>query len=323
MTDFLLLEKIYKMIKDTPKPRIMFRKGITLRGHFRPYMSFSDLTKAQMFDSPDRVTPVTVRFSSMLGDNGTADTMRNIRAMDAKFSTSQGNYDMMCRSLPVSFINDPMKFGSLMSAFSRRSAFDGVNRGAFWQFIVENPEAVNCVLRFFSCKGLSDSYIYIDMFSVNSVIWENCCGQKRLVRYRWQPFTVDSSAFCDKTTVMDMNTAEFLASYDPDRGLRQIISSLAKGSLPCFELHIQMKEYSPAAERTFSRQTLCWNEKLYPPVAAGRMRLETLEENCRKSELLSFAPGRTVDGIALCRNEMADFKDFLYRIEAAERGGIV
>jgi len=322
MTDFLLFENLYKMIKDTPKPRMMFRKGITARGYFRPYMAFSDHTKAQLFDSPDRITPVTVRFSSMLGDNGTADTVRNIKGMDVKFSTSQGKYDMMCRSLSVAFINEPSKFEALRNAFTRRIPFDGINKAAFWRFITENPEAVNCGLRLFSHRGLSDSYIYIDMFSVNTVIWENKYGEKWLVRCRWKPIIERESEHHGRSTVMDLNTAEFLAGFDADRGLRQIASSIAKGSFPCFELQLQMMKYSRTAERLCIIPTLCWNEKLHPPVAAGRMTLQTLEENFRESELLSFAPGRTVEGIALCRNEMADFLDHLYRIEAAERGGI-
>ena len=323
MADFLLLEQLYKIIRDIPKPRVIFRKGIIARGFFRPYMSFSDYTKAQLFDSPERITPVTVRFSSMLGDRGTPDTVRNIKGMDAKFHTAHGNYDMMCRSLPVCFTDSVEKYEAFKEAFSRLNLFDGVNSSAFWRFIVDNPEALNCCLRFFSCRGLSDSYIYINMFSVNTVIWENEKGEKRFIRYRWCPVKEDGSRSDASRKFKDSNTAEFLAGFDPDRGFREIYADITEGRFPHFELQVQMMEDSSMFQKSCRRQTLCWNEKLFPVTSVGRMRLETLEENCRESDLLSFAPGRTVEGIELYRDEMSAFMDHFFRIEAIERGAPV
>ena len=46
MTDFQMLEHIQRMIKEMPRPRLLFRKGLTVRGFFRPYMSFADHTQA-------------------------------------------------------------------------------------------------------------------------------------------------------------------------------------------------------------------------------------------------------------------------------------
>ena len=323
MADFLLLEQIYKMIRDIPKPRVIFRKGIVARGFFRPYMSFSDYTKAQLFDSPDRITPVTVRFSSMLGDRGTPDTVRNIKGMDAKFHTAHGNYDLMCCSLPVYFTDSVEKLEAFKAAFSELNLFDGVNSSAFWRFIVDNPEALNCGLRFFSCKGLSYSYIYINMFSVNTSIWENEKGEKRYVRYRWRPVSENGSKFNADRKFTDCNTAEFLAGFDPDRGIREIYGNLIEGRFLHFELQVQMMEDNSIFLNTCSRHTLCWNEKLFPPTAVGKMRLETLEENCRESDLVSFAPGRTVEGIELCRNGISDLMDLFYRLESVERGASV
>ena len=104
MTDFLLFESLHKMIKETQKPRLMHKKGTCVKGYFRPFISLSDLTEASIFNSVDNVTPVSIRFSSMLGDNGTADSRRNIKCMSVKFHSIDGVYDMICQSLPVFFI---------------------------------------------------------------------------------------------------------------------------------------------------------------------------------------------------------------------------
>ena len=108
MTDFQMLEQIQRMIKEMPRPRLLFRKGLTVRGFFRPYMSFADHTQAEIFSSTDEVTPVTVRFASMFGQKGTADTVRNIKGMSVKFHGSE-EYDMVCQSIPVFFIDEKQK----------------------------------------------------------------------------------------------------------------------------------------------------------------------------------------------------------------------
>ena len=123
MTDFLLLEQLYKMIKGIPRPRLMFKKGIVLHGYFRPYMSLRDYTKSAIFEDADKVIPVIVRFQAMLGSGGTADTMRNIKGMNIKFLIDNNEYDMICQNIPVRFINDKEKLLDLFKIFYKREQF--------------------------------------------------------------------------------------------------------------------------------------------------------------------------------------------------------
>lgn len=51
------------------------------------------LTKADFLSSADKITPVFVRFSTVQGGAGSADTVRDIRGFATKFYTDEGIFD--------------------------------------------------------------------------------------------------------------------------------------------------------------------------------------------------------------------------------------
>jgi catalase len=57
-----------------------------------------------------RETPVFLRFSTVLGSRGSADTVRDVRGFACKFYTEEGNWDIVGNNIPVFFIQDSMKF---------------------------------------------------------------------------------------------------------------------------------------------------------------------------------------------------------------------
>lgn len=318
MTDYLLLEKLHRMIKNISKPRLMFRKGVSAKGFFRPYMSLSDYTRASIFRDFDEITPVTVRFSSMLGDRGTADTSRNIKSMNVKFISGEGRYDMLCHNLPVFFIHDETKFLEMAEAFTKKERFDGVNRDAFWRFIADNPESMNCALRFYSNECLTSSFVDINWYSANNTIWENEKGEKFLVRYKWTPVKDGESASGES---LDRISAEFMAGFDIDCAEDSLRSSISSGQFPCYEMSVQMMDHNTASDAEILKGTLIWDEETNPPVTAGIMKLvEIPDDQKRECDLLSFVPGRTIDGIEICRDGFTDVINYIYQTEAVERG---
>ncbi len=50
---------------------------------------------ATFLTDPAVRTPVFVRFSTVAGSRGSADTVRDVRGFATKFSTAQGNYDLV------------------------------------------------------------------------------------------------------------------------------------------------------------------------------------------------------------------------------------
>lgn len=320
MTDFLLLEELQRIIKEIPKPRLLFRKGITAQGFFRPYMSLADYTKAQMFSGAGVITPVKVRFSAMLGDYGTADTVRNIKKLEVRFMSEQGIYDMICHSLPVQLINDKDKLRDMFGIFCRKRWFDGINTESFWQFVTDNPEAVNAAVHLYSHEGLSDNYTNIKLYSVNTAKWINSTGTEFFVRYKWLPVH-ESGTGKRAGNISSRNEAEFIAGFAPHRAHDELAARIESGRYPVFELYIQMMDSRRMAGKEALDPTLVWNENKTPFMSVGIMLLDKAEyETADKHEELLFSPGNTVGGISTCRDELSDIIEYMHRTEAMERG---
>lgn len=67
-------------------------------------------TKAKFLNEIGKRTPMFIRFSTVAGELGSADTERDPRGFAIKFYTEDGNYDMVGNNTPVFFIKDPIKF---------------------------------------------------------------------------------------------------------------------------------------------------------------------------------------------------------------------
>ncbi len=57
-----------------------------------------------------------VRFSTVLGSRGSADTVRDTRGFATKFYTSEGVFDLVGNNIPVFFIQDAIKFPDIIHA---------------------------------------------------------------------------------------------------------------------------------------------------------------------------------------------------------------
>ena len=63
-----------------------------------------------------------VRFSTVAGERGSADTARDVRGFAVKFYTDEGNCDLVGNNIPVFFIQDAMKFPDLDPRRQARAA---------------------------------------------------------------------------------------------------------------------------------------------------------------------------------------------------------
>ncbi len=317
MTDFLLLDRLGELIRKMERPRLLYRKGVAAEGYFRPYVSWSDYTKAGILSDPEEVTPVAARFSSMTGDRGTPDTARGIKGLAVKFSGRREQWDLICQSLPVFFINREKKFPELRDAMTVRESFDRIHRERFWKFVTDNPESVNCAVRLFSWQGIRDSFVDITWYSVNTYVWENKEGKRFLVRYKWKPILSGREKTGRKT---DRIRAEFMAGFDPDRCEEELRDRMERGIFPSFELQVQIRRWSEDEEEV--KRTLHWEEELYTPLPAGVMKLtKILRPEEGGEENMFFLPGRTAEGMGIYEDEFSRVMDYAHKAGALERGG--
>ena len=62
----------------------------------------SSLTCADFLRAPGVQTPVIVRFSTVIHERGSPETLRDPRGFAVKFYTREGNFDMVGNNFPVS-----------------------------------------------------------------------------------------------------------------------------------------------------------------------------------------------------------------------------
>src|SRR5471030_2696062 len=116
MEDFHLLEKIQHFDHERIPERVVHARGSGAHGYFQVYESMAKYTRAAFLSDPAVKTPVFVRFSTVGGSRGSADTARDVRGFATKFYTSEGNYDLVGNNMPVFFIQDGIKFPDLVHA---------------------------------------------------------------------------------------------------------------------------------------------------------------------------------------------------------------
>lgn len=74
--------------------RVVHARGVAAHGYFQAYKDFSNITAAKFLRNPGEKTPVFVRFSTVLGSRGSADTVRDVRGFATRFYTEEGNWDL-------------------------------------------------------------------------------------------------------------------------------------------------------------------------------------------------------------------------------------
>ena len=131
LQDFILREKITHFDHERIPERIVHARGSAAHGYFECYESLKKYTAASLFAEAGKRTPVFVRFSTVIGERGSADTARDVRGFAVKFYTDEGNFDLVGNNIPVFFIQDAMKFPDLVHAakpephFRHSPSFDG------------------------------------------------------------------------------------------------------------------------------------------------------------------------------------------------------
>src|SRR5438876_1725554 len=109
--DYLLFEKMAHFNRERIPERVVHAKGSGAHGHF--VCTNAEITKyttAKLFNGVGKKTPTFIRFSTVGGEKGSADTARDPRGFALKFYTEEGNWDMTGNNTPVFFIRDPLKF---------------------------------------------------------------------------------------------------------------------------------------------------------------------------------------------------------------------
>src|ERR1700757_2337664 len=110
LQDYFLNEKLAHFVSERVPDRVYHVKGGGAFGYFEVTADVTQWTKAAFLNRIGKRTPMFVRFSSVAGEEGYADSDRDVRGTALRFYTEEGNYDIVGNDTPVFFVRDPMKF---------------------------------------------------------------------------------------------------------------------------------------------------------------------------------------------------------------------
>lgn len=91
----LAQQQIHRFDHERIKERVVHARGVGAFGTFTLNKSLEEFTSAGVLTDTSRKTPVFLRFSTVLGSRGSADTVRDVRGFAVKFYTEEGNWDIV------------------------------------------------------------------------------------------------------------------------------------------------------------------------------------------------------------------------------------
>ena len=296
MEDFILREKLTHFDHERIPERVVHARGSAAHGYFEAYKDFSDLTRANPFSQAGKRTPVFVRFSTVAGERGSADTVRDVRGFAVKFYTEEGNWDLVGNNIPVFFIQDAMKFPDLVHAVKPEphhqmpqasSAHD-----TFWDFVSLMPESAHMLLWQMSDRAIPRSYRTMQGFGVHTFRLVNAAGESRFCKFHWTPLQGTHSLVWDE--------AAKITGADPDFHRRDLWEAIEAGAFPEWELGVQVFTEEQAEGFAFDvlDPTKLVPEELVPLLPLGKMVLDRNPDNFfAETEQVAFCTAHVVPGI--------------------------
>jgi len=311
LEDFIMREKITHFDHERIPERIVHARGSAAHGYFQTYRDMSEVTKADFLRSPESITPVFVRFSTVQGGAGSADTVRDIRGWATKFYTEEGVFDLVGNNTPVFFIQDAHKFPDFVHAVKPepnnempqgQSAHD-----TFWDYVSLQPETLHNVIWAMSDRGIPRSYRTMEGFGIHTFRFINAEGKGPFVRFHWKPVAGKASLLWDES--------QKLTGRDPDFHRRDLWEAIEAGDFPEYELGVQLIPEADEFNFDFDLldATKLIPEELVPVQLIGKMVLNRNPDNFfAETEQVAFHPGHIVPGMDFSNDPLLQGRLFSY-----------
>lgn len=105
LQDFHLIDKLSHFDRERIPERVVHAKGAGAHGYFEVTAPHLDrLTKAKFLDKVGKRTPILIRFSTVGGEKGSADTERDPRGFAVKFYTEEGTVGLAVTLAPLTWM---------------------------------------------------------------------------------------------------------------------------------------------------------------------------------------------------------------------------
>ncbi|WP_375090801.1 catalase [Peribacillus sp. RS7] len=311
MEDFHFREKMTHFDHERIPERIVHARGSGAHGYFQVYEPMTEYTKAKFLQDPTVKTPVFVRYSTVAGSRGSADSVRDVRGFSTKFYTEEGNYDLVGNNIPVFFIQDAIKFPDLIHAV-KPEPHNEIPQAAsahdtFWDFVANNEETAHMVMWHLSDRAIPRSFRMMEGFGVHTFRFVNEEGVAHFVKFHWKPVLGVKSLVWDE--------AQKIAGKNPDFHRQDLWEAIDTGNYPEFEFGVQMIKEEDEFKFDFDilDPTKLWPEEQIPVKIIGKMVLNQNTDNFfAETEQIAFHPGHVVPGIDFSNDPLLQGRLFSY-----------
>lgn len=307
LQDVNFLDDMSHFDRERIPERVVHAKGAGAFGYFEVTHDISQYTAAKVFDTLGKRTPIAVRFSTVGGESGSADTVRDPRGFAVKFYTEDGIWDLVGNNTPVFFIRDATLFPSFIHTQKRNPATHLKDPDMFWDFLSLRPESLHQVMILFSDRGIPDGYRHMNGYGSHTFKLINAKGIPHYVKFHYKTD--------QKIKNLPTDYAAELASTDPDYGIRDLYNAIENKDFPSWTFYIQVMSYAEAESFKFNPfdVTKVWSHKEYPLIPVGRLVLDRNPKNYfAEVEQIAFSPAHLIPGVDASPDKMLQGRLFSY-----------
>ena len=299
LQDFILHEKMAHFNRERIPERVVHAKGSGAYGTFTVTNDLTKYTRAKIFNKVGKQTKMFLRFSTVGGEKGSADTERDPRGFAMKFYTEDGNWDLVGNNTPIFFIKDPKKFGDFIHTQKRDPYTNCKSPTMMWDFWSLNPESLHQVMFLMSDRGTPYSYRNMHGFGSHTFSLINADNEKVWVKFHFKTKQGIKNFTNDEAVKMK--------GEDPDHAQRDLVAAIDAGDFPKWDVKVQIMTQEQAKTYKWNPfdLTKTWSQKDFSLIELGELELNENPQNFfAEVEQAAFAPAHVVDGISYSPDKM-------------------
>lgn len=307
LQDFILHEKLAHFNRERIPERVVHAKGTGAYGTFTLTHDISQYTRAKVFNTIGKQTKVFLRFSTVGGEKGSADTERDPRGFAVKFYTEDGNWDLVGNNTPIFFVKDPKKFPDFIHTQKRDPRTNTKSPTMMWDYWSLNPESLHQVLFLMSDRGTPYGYRHLNGYGSHTFSLINDKNEKVYVKFHFKTAQGIKNFTNEEASKMKGD--------DPDFAQRDLVEAIDNGDFPKWNVKIQVMTLEQSKTHHFNPfdLTKVWSHKEYPLIDVGVLELNQIPANYFADvEQSAFAPAHVVDGISYSPDKMLQGRILAY-----------
>jgi catalase len=311
LQDFHLIEKLQHFNRERIPERVVHAKGSGAYGTFTVTHDITKYSKAKLFAEVGKQTETFLRFSTVGGEKGSADTERDPRGFAVRFYTEEGNWDLVGNNTPVFFLKDGIKFPDFIHTQKRDPQTNLKSPTAMFDFWSRTPESLHQVTTLFSSRGTPDGYRHMHGFGSHTYSLINADGERVYVKWHFLTQQGIKNLSADEATR--------IAGTDPDYSQRDLFNAIAGGDFPRWDVKVQVATEAELAAweaRTGWNPfdlTKVWPHADFPLLPVGVLELNRNPVNYHAEvEQAALSPSNVVPGMGYSPDKMLQARLFAY-----------